>query len=69
MKDKIATEQEVLIENKSFDRKYYIGRTKSDVPDIDGVIYLKDKNLKINEFVKCKITDYKDYDLVGKIIT
>ena len=41
MKAKIGTKQEVLIENKSFDRKYYIGRTKSDVPDIDGVVYIK----------------------------
>ena len=47
MKAKIGTEQEVLIENKSFDRKYYIGRTKSDVPDIDGVVYIK----KIGEVI------------------
>ena len=65
MKDKIGTEQEVLIEGKSFDKKYYIGRTKSDVPDIDGVIYIKDKTLQINSFVKCMVIDYKDYDLVG----
>ena len=65
MKNKIGTEQEVLIEGKSFDKKYYIGRTKSDVPDIDGVIYIKDKNLEMNSFIKCRVTDYKDYDLVG----
>ena len=65
MKNKIGTEQEVLIEGKSFDKKYFIGRTKSDVPDIDGVIYIKDKTLQMNSFVKCMVTDYKDYDLVG----
>ncbi len=65
MKNKIGTEQEVIIEGKSFDKKYYIGRTKSDVPDIDGVIYIKDKTLQMNSFVKCMVTDYKDYDLVG----
>ena len=53
MKAKIGTEQEVLIEGKS------------DVPDIDGVIYIKDKNLEVNSFIKCRVTDYKDYDLVG----
>ena len=67
MKNKIGTEQEVIIEGKSFDKKYYIGRTKSDAPDIDGVIYIKDKTLQINSFVKCTVIDYKDYDLVGKI--
>ena len=66
MKAKIGTEQEVLIENKSFDRKYYIGRTKSDVPDIDGVVYIKNKDLEINEFVNCKITDFREYDLIGE---
>ena len=65
MKNKIGTEQEVLIEGKSFDKKYYIGRTKSDVPDIDGVIYIKDKKIEMNSFIKCRVTDYKDYDLVG----
>ena len=67
MKAKIGTEQEVLIENKSFDRKYYIGRTKSDVPDIDGVVYIKNKDLEINEFVNCKITDFREYDLIGEV--
>ena len=67
MKDKIGTIQEVIIETKSFDKKYYIGRTKFDVPDIDGVIYIKEKGLQLNTFNKCIITDYKDYDLVGNI--
>jgi len=67
MKAKIGTKQEVLIENKSFDRKYYIGRTKSDVPDIDGVVYIKNNKLEINEFVNCKITDFKEYDLIGEV--
>ena len=67
MKAKIGTKQEVLIESKSFDRTYYIGRTKSDVPDIDGVVYIKNKNLKLNDFAECEITDFKEYDLIGKI--
>ena len=67
MKAKIGTEQEVLIGNKSFDRKYYIGRTKSDVPDIDGVVYIKNNNLEINEFVNCIITDFREYDLIGEV--
>ncbi|MBR0428078.1 MAG: 30S ribosomal protein S12 methylthiotransferase RimO [Clostridia bacterium] len=67
MKAKIGTEQEVLIEAKSFDRKYVIGRTKLDAPDIDGVVYIKNTDLKLNEFVTCKITEFRDYDLVGDI--
>ena len=61
---------EVLIENISFDGKYLIGRTKQDVPDIDGIIYIKNEqaNNLINEIVKVKIIDVKDYDLVGELI-
>ena len=31
----------VLVENVSFDRKYYVGRTMQDAPDIDGVVFIK----------------------------
>ena len=65
MKEKIGTKQEVLIEEKSLDRKYFIGRTKQDVPDIDGVVYIKNKSIKLNEFTKCKITDFREYDLIS----
>ena len=66
MKTKIGTEQEILIEYKSLDEKYLIGRTKSDVPEIDGVVYIKNKKYELNKFIKCKITDFEDYDLIVK---
>ena len=65
----IGNEYEVLIDGISFDNNYLIGRTTMDVPDIDGVIYIKnDDNSLIGNFVKCKITDVEEYDLIGKII-
>ena len=63
-------EYEILIENMTFDRKYLIGRTKMDVPEMDGVVYIKntfDKDL-INEFIKCKIVDIREYDLIAEIV-
>ena len=69
LKSKIGQKYEVLIENISFDEKYLIGRTKQDVPDIDGIIYIKNnenKNL-INQIVNCIVTDVDDYDLIGEI--
>ena len=67
---KIGQEYEILIENISFDGKYLIGRTKQDVPDIDGIIYIKNEDTEqlINQFVKVQITDVKEYDLIGKLI-
>ena len=70
LKEKIGKEYETLIENISFDGKYYIGRTIENVPDIDGVVYIKNSNKEnlINKFVTCRIVDINTYDLIGKII-
>ena len=69
LKRYIGKELEVLVEDISFDRKYLIGRTKNDSPDIDGVVYIKinEKNKNsINKFIKAKIIQTKDYDYIGK---
>ena len=73
LENKIGKVYEVLIENISFDGKYYIGRTIENVPDIDGLVYIKnDDKLKeqdvINKFVNCKIVDVNSYDLIAEII-
>ena len=67
---KIGQEFQVLIEDISFDGKYLIGRTKQDVPDIDGIVYVKNSDTInfVDKFVKVNITDVKDYDLIGEIV-
>ena len=67
LQERIGKEYEVLIESISFDGKYYIGRSYMEVPDVDGVIFIKkDRNYKksIGEFVNCKIIGIQDYDLI-----
>lgn len=60
---------QVLIEDISFDKKYYIGRTYMDVPQEDGVMFVKnDKEIKLGSFAKCKVIDVKDYDLIGEFV-
>ena len=70
LKEKIGQEIEVLIENITSDHKYLIGRTKQDVPEEDGIIYIKNNNQEniLNTFKNAKIIDVKDYDLIGEII-
>lgn len=73
LKNKIGNTYEVLIEDMSFDGKYFIGRTMQDVPEEDGVVYIKnDGKYKsediMNNFIQCKIENVSDYDLIGKII-
>lgn len=73
LEEKIGNVIETLIEDISFDGKYLIGRTKNDVPEIDGIIYIQtpEKGAPedfINTFVKCKIEEVNNYDLIGKIV-
>ena len=73
LKEKIGKEVIVLIENLSLDKNLFIGRTMQDVPEIDGVVYIKnDGNFKVseylNKFVKCKIESVNEYDLIGKFL-
>lgn len=65
----IGSIQEVLIEEKS-DREGYafVGRCRRQVPEIDGVTYMKGSNAKIGDFIHCTITSADHYDLFGKII-
>ena len=66
LKEYINQEYEVLVEKVT--NKYIIGRTKMDVPDMDGLIYLKNTEpVKIGQFVKGIVTEVKEYDLIGKI--
>ncbi|MBO4293576.1 MAG: 30S ribosomal protein S12 methylthiotransferase RimO [Clostridia bacterium] len=73
LEEKIGETIETLIEDISFDGKYLIGRTKNDVPEIDGIIYIENPskdapNEYINKFVNCKIENVNNYDLIGKIV-
>lgn len=69
LEKKLNKEYEVLIEDISFDGKYYMGRTMQDVPEIDGVVYIErqKKEELFNQFVKCDIIKVSKYDLIGKI--
>ena len=64
----IGKEYEVLIETKTFDDRYYIGRTYMDIPDTDGVMFIENtKPCSEGEWVKVKVKDIRDYDLIGKL--
>lgn len=48
----------------------WFGRTPLDAPDIDGkVFFTSDKPLNIGDYVKIRITDTLDYDLIGEVIS
>lgn len=69
LKKQIGNKLEVLIEDESFDGKYYIARSENEVPDIDGIIYVeKSEDELLDKFVKVEIIGNKDYDIIGKLI-
>lgn len=48
----------------------YFGRTEYDAPDIDGKIFFSSENpLEIGDFVKIRVTDTLDYDLIGEVVS
>ena len=70
LEEQIGKKIQVLIENVSFDGKYLVGRTRNDVPEEDGIVYIKrtDKNENLlNQFIWCKIVDVSDYDLIAEV--
>jgi 2-methylthioadenine synthetase len=68
-------EMEVLIDEEGVDKagqkkeNIYLGRTYADAPEVDGMVYVHSLKKHLpGEFVKVKIVDTLEYDLVGKEI-
>lgn len=40
-----------------------------DVPEEDGIVFIKkEKEIPFGSFIKCKITEVRDYDLVATVV-
>ncbi len=68
-KNYLDREIEAVVEG--FDRfgECFFGRTANDAPDIDGkVFFTSERPLTVGDYVKLKITDTLDYDLMGEVI-
>lgn len=62
-------ELEAVVEGYDRFGECFFGRTALDAPDIDGKVFFTSENpLKIGDYVKIKITDTLDYDLIGEVI-
>ena len=64
----MGKEIEVLIDEiQSGKPKIAIGRTRADAPEIDGKVVIKTDKAQIGKFIKVKVTEAFEYDLVGVI--
>ena len=67
--EKAGKETLVLVEGWDDYIKCYFGRTPADAPEVDGkIFFMADRQLKIGDFVKVRINDCIDYDLLGELI-
>lgn len=66
--EKIGITTEVLIEGWDDYIKCYFGRASWDAPEVDGkVFFMSDRPLVVGDYVKVKINDCLEYDLLGEL--
>ncbi len=60
---------EVVVEGYSEETDLLLqGRMSQQAPEIDGVVLINDGQAQIGDFVKVRITDHMEYDLIGEIV-
>jgi ribosomal protein S12 methylthiotransferase len=65
LEHKIGSVQQILVD--SISEEQIIGRSKSDAPEIDGLVYLPpNPHLQVGNFVEVTIVDSDEYDLYGE---
>lgn len=68
-KEKVGKELEIFVEGFIPEENVYVGRSSADAPNIDGFVFFNSyRNLESGDFVKCRITEASEYDLVGELI-
>ena len=61
-----GTVQEVLIEGEIDEPDVYVGRTRADAPDVDGLFFVhSEEPLHTGDFVNAQVTGAMEYDLIG----
>ena len=67
---KIGTETEAVVEGYDRYSEMFFGRDASYAPEIDGMMYFTSENkLALGDFVKVRITDNLDNNLLGEVIS
>jgi ribosomal protein S12 methylthiotransferase len=62
-----GTVTDVLVDGASEDPAFaWEGRTAGQAPEIDGVVYLRDRSLTPGRFARIRIVEVEGYELVGE---
>ena len=60
---------EVIVDGYLYADEMYACRSYMDAPDIDGMVFVKsEEELLSGDFIRVKITDCNEYDLIGELL-
>jgi ribosomal protein S12 methylthiotransferase len=62
---KVGRIYDILVEG--YNGEFYSARSEELAPDIDGNILIEGKDIEIGQYVKAKITEALEYDLLGVV--
>ena len=63
----VGTVRDVLVDGPSGDPAFaFEGRTCGQAPEIDGVVYVRDRDLMPGRFARLRIVEVEGYELVGE---
>ena len=66
---RVGKELEVIVDGYIYKDDMYACRSYMDAPDIDGMVFVKSETeLVTGDFIKVRITDFNEYDLIGEMI-
>jgi len=67
-REKLNREYTAVVEGVADDGIFYYGRTYAEAPDIDGAVYFTSSQpLRAGEFVRVKVLNTDEYDLIGEV--
>ncbi|MDO4556063.1 MAG: 30S ribosomal protein S12 methylthiotransferase RimO, partial [Lachnospiraceae bacterium] len=65
----VGCELTVCVEGYLFEDDIYVGRSYKDAPKVDGCVFIRSpEEIVSGTFVKVKITDANEYDLIGDVV-
>jgi len=68
-KSKLGSIIEVVVEGIAEDGIFYYGRSESEAPDIDGIVYFTSSEpIEINNYMMVRILNFEEYDLIGEAV-
>jgi ribosomal protein S12 methylthiotransferase len=64
---KVGTDCRVLVEGQLDDGRY-VARSEADAPDVDGLVIVEGKDLRIGDFAHVRVTSADTYDLFATAV-